>query len=1014
MSIPRFVAERQHGPPVTPPDLSARLRRACADLDRRLRAGADARAEEAFAADPELAADPDAAVELAYAEFAAREELGQQPDRDAFLARFPDLRAALADQLHVHALIRSEPPAANGTPTTVGPYRVVEQLSRGPGGRVYRAEHRDIGRVVALKLVPAEIARGAGEAWAAAQLEHPNVVRLYEVGTDPAGAYLAMEWVGGGTLADRLAGRPLSPAAAAAVVEPLARAAHHAHDRGVVHRDIKPANVLLGRNDDFGMMNDESKPKAVSGLDSSLIINCSSFTPKLSDFGLASTDGESAAGLAGTPSYMAPEQARGDPEVGPAADVYALGAVLYECLTGRPPFRADTPLHTLEQVVTEEPVPPRRLNPRVPRDLETVCLTCLRKTPARRYPSAAALADDLRRFLDGRPVAARPVGTLEGLWKWANRRPAVAGLLGLLAVAVVALAVGGAWTNARLRAARDAAEQDAADLRERYEAARRDVFTIQLAQANDLARTDPGRALALLDDPARCPPDLRDFAWGLLHHACRQDVRTIAAPGPATGLGFSPDGRRVRATVQRVPRTWEVATGEERPCDPDPPRPAGWTVRRDGQVAVVSDPSGLPTRVPLGFTPTVLAVSPDGRRLAAADSSHPPRLGVWEVGTGTPVAEIGGGHALRVSALAWSPDGQRLASGGQDRAVRVWAGDDLRQLANLRGHLDTVEGLAWAADGRSLASASDDRTVRVWRVGPDPAGPERTTGNDAKITAVEFAPDSRGLLAACADGTVKRWDLPLAGPPQMAAVVRTPLLALAVASDGRFAAGGDDGTVSVYAADGRPLRELGGHRARVRSLAWSPDGAMLASGGEDNRVGVWTSAGFDPAPAPPAAGPVRFVEFSADGRLLAVAAGNGTAVLWDATTRAVVASKSCHTKPVLFARFRPGAAALATGGMDYLVKLSDLPGLTERLILPGHSHYVFAAAFTPDGRSLVTGSGNRFENVPGDVRVWDAETGHLRAALAGQTGPLAVAPDGSALATVEEYTAVRLWRADPR
>jgi hypothetical protein len=290
-------------------------------------------------------------------------------------------------------------------------------------------------------------------------------VQVFEVGDDHGLPYFSLEFCPGGSLEKKLAGTPLPPTDAARLVETLAKAMHSAHEKGIVHRDLKPANVLLAEDG----------------------------TPKITDFGLAKrleTPGHTATGaVMGTPSYMAPEQAGGQGKtVGPAADVYALGAILYECLTGRPPFRAATPLDTVLQVVSEDPVPPRQLNAKVPRDLETICLMCLQKEPARRYASAQALADDVRRFLAGAPVRARRATALERVTKWVLRHPAPAALVAVVVLATLVLLAGSSWYNVRLREALGQAHQakddaDQARLRERQ------LLEQQLATANrELAR----------------------------------------------------------------------------------------------------------------------------------------------------------------------------------------------------------------------------------------------------------------------------------------------------------------------------------------------------------------------------------------------------------------------------------------------------------------------------------------------------------------------------------------------
>jgi tRNA A-37 threonylcarbamoyl transferase component Bud32 len=332
---------------------------------------------------------------------------------------------------------------------TVPGYEIVGELGRGGMGVVYKARQLKLSRDVALKMIlfgeyagGADRARFRAEAEAVARLDHPGIVRIFDVGEHQGLPYLCLELCPGGSLADKLRGRPLPPRDAARTAEQVARAVHAAHERQVVHRDLKPANVLLGADG----------------------------RPKVTDFGLAKrTDG--AAGptatgaVVGTPSYMAPEQAGGRArEAGRGTDVYALGAILYELLTGRPPFQAATAADTLLQVLHQDPVAPRELQPGLPRDLETICLKCLEKDPRNRYPTAEALARDLERYLDGRPILARPVSAVGRAAKWARRRPAVAGLLAALAVVTLLSLVGltHLWLDAAAARREAVGERDAA------------------------------------------------------------------------------------------------------------------------------------------------------------------------------------------------------------------------------------------------------------------------------------------------------------------------------------------------------------------------------------------------------------------------------------------------------------------------------------------------------------------------------------------------------------------------
>jgi serine/threonine protein kinase len=373
-------------------------------------------------------------------------------------------------------------------------YEIVAPLGQGGMGVVYSARQLSLNRLVALKRLRPGTVRARAEAEALARLQHPGIVQIYEVIDHEGRIYLALEMADAGSLRDRLTGRPESPRRAAELVESLARAVHYAHGLGIIHRDLKPANILLHR-------------KADSAGDM-----LSDFLPKVADFGVAkwlerdaghTRDGE----IIGTPAYMAPEQTAGTwAAIGPATDVYGFGVVLYELLTGRVPLQGPTTLDTLVMVRTEEPVPPRRLQPRIPRDLETICLKCLAKHHGHRYAGARDLADDLRRFLDGRPIVARPTSGWERAGKWAGRQPAVAGLS---AGIVVVVALGFALVSWQWRRA----EQNAAD----EAAARRQVerlsagFTLDrgvaLCESGDVRRGLLWLARALevadrADDPA--------------------------------------------------------------------------------------------------------------------------------------------------------------------------------------------------------------------------------------------------------------------------------------------------------------------------------------------------------------------------------------------------------------------------------------------------------------------------------------------------------------------------------
>ena len=489
-------------------------------------------------------------------------------------------------------------------------YEILRELGRGGMGVVYKAKQTNLNRIVALKMILAgahasdvERERFRREAEAVAALQHPGIVQIYEIGEQSGQPYLALEFVEGGSLAQKLASRrDLMPVRECALlVEQLARPMHHAHLLGVVHRDLKPANVLLtlaGDKEGSGRTTPRSGTTAP--------------IPKVTDFGLAKrldeTLGSGATktgAVMGTPSYIAPEQASGRSSlITPAADVYSLGAILYEMLTGRPPFKGDTPLDTVLQVLHDEPVSPSRLRPKLPRDLETICLKCLEKEPAKRYATAEDLADDLGRFQRRETIRARPQSSAMRGAKWARRHPAITvfALMAILIVATVVGVLGTAYAEVReaveqketeaeqARAARDRekaeriradanaaeigelanalgtalqqSESTAEQLKANVDFNARSLFALQLSKAAAICERDPKQALELLDDAELCPDDLRDYAWRHLHRLCRRQEWAYASHASAiVAVAASPDGELVASSdLGGLVRLWNPRT----------------------------------------------------------------------------------------------------------------------------------------------------------------------------------------------------------------------------------------------------------------------------------------------------------------------------------------------------------------------------------------------------------------------------------------------------------------------
>jgi tetratricopeptide (TPR) repeat protein len=506
-------------------------------------------------------------LDLIYHEILLRGGRGERPTLEEYARRFPQYAGQLRAIFEVHEVLFSHelPMPTQGYTATeaeaeipsVEGYEILGELGQGGNGVVYRARRSGLKRLTALKVLrggltdPREAARLRGEALALARIGHPNIIQIYEFGETCGRPYLALEFAPGGSLEARLLAARQPARAAAALMETLARAVHAAHRVGVVHRDLKPGNVLFAEDG----------------------------TPKIADFGLAKRlnagDGPTRTGdILGTPCYMAPEQIHGT-GVGPAADVYALGAILYELLTGRPPFRADTVWATLAQVIGREPAPPRQLASRTPRDLETICLKCLHKDPTHRYGSADGLADDLARFLACRPIQARPTPAWERAWKWMRRRPGAAAgaAAALILTAALALAHESDLQTRLARAERDAAT---ADVDRMLQGVRGKVNAGHWQEANDLLHE---RALArLAAAQATCPADTRlvelaqaadllqkqidsrltDAARLQRFRALRQDVGFDATP-----FGGSQAGdrlRRTRASVAEALRLFDAAS----------------------------------------------------------------------------------------------------------------------------------------------------------------------------------------------------------------------------------------------------------------------------------------------------------------------------------------------------------------------------------------------------------------------------------------------------------------------
>ena len=788
-------------------------------------------------------------------------------------------------------------------------YELLEKLGEGGMAIVYKARQEGLNRLVAFKMIlgghragPKDLIRFLVEAEAVASIKHPHVVQVHEYGEADGRPFLTLEYLPGGTLAERLKsdGR-LGPRDAAELVAKLARAVQAAHDQGIVHRDLKPANVLFDAQDE----------------------------PKVTDFGLAKRttgiDQTHTQAVMGTPAYMSPEQAQGKSKfVGPPADVYALGVILYECLTGTRPFHDEDTHVLLRKVIEDEPTRPTRHVPGLPRDLELIALKCLAKDPADRYPTAAALADDLARFAAGEPVSVRAAGPAERALKWARRKPTQAAAYALTFAVVVLLAFGATvaalwWRAERARGTAEVAKKAAELSRDAEKKARTEV---EIAQEK-LARFEYGRTmqvahqewrdnnsaatLALLEGTRA---DLRGWEWKYVQSLSHGELLEFKGhTNFVTSVSWSPDGSRIAtASEDQTVRVWDARTGVE-----------ALTLK------------GHSDRV------NSVSWSPDGSRIATASDDDTAR--VWDARTGVEALTLKG-HTSFVTSVSWSPDGSRIATTSCDNTARVWDARTGAEALTLKGHTNSVTSVSWSPDGRRIATASGDKTARVWdaRSGAEALDLKGHTGT---VYSVSWSPDGSRIATASLDKTARMWD----------------------------------------ARSGAEFLTLKGHTNPVNSVSWSPDGSRIATAGRDGTARVWDAkTGAEALTLKGHTGSVNSVSWSPDGRRIATASEDGTARVWDATSGAEALTLKGHTDAVTSVSWSPDGRRIATASRDSSARVWDARSGAESLTLKGHTNIVTSVSWSPDGSRIATAC---FDET---ARVWDARSGVEALTLKGHTG----------------------------
>jgi eukaryotic-like serine/threonine-protein kinase len=925
-----------------------------------------------------------------------QELLGQHPEHaEALRAFFTDVDRMdrvsaplrLADDLEATGAANANGHTALPTVRYFGDYELLEEIARGGMGIVYKARQVSLNRIVALKMILAgnfassrDVQRFRSEAEAAANLDHPHIVPIYEIGEHEGHQYFSMKLVEGTSLAKHPRTHPRGEVEG---MIDVIRAVHHAHQRGVLHRDLKPSNVLV-----------DSKG-----------------TRLVADFGLAKrlADGDRSftetGQVLGTPKYMAPEQAAGRKDLTVAADVYSLGVILYERLTGQTPFTGDNALTLLRQARESEPPRPSAIRAGLDRDLETVALKCLEKEPSRRYSSAEALADDLDRWLRGEPILVRPVGRLVRGWLWCRRNPRLAIACGLAAAALLAVVT--VSTTSAIRQTRLVRRIRAEEGKTRSALERAEV---ERDTARRLAARSSLREGQLLDGNGDSGAGLLLMARALalsaaddaaLHHTIRANLdacrrRTARLRWYWEGswpIAFSPDACRRRTARLK----WYVESS--------------WPI----------------------------AFSPDGGRALTASDDGTARL--WDVASGSlfgqPIR-----HADGIVSAAFSPDGRALATGSCDGTARLWSVADGVPFGSPMRHDGPVTHVAFRPDGRRVLTGSEDGTARFWRVADgSPTGP--TLHHEGEVHAVAFSPDGKRIVTGSSprrdgfnfesrDSTAILWDA-TTGVPIGKPMKHLQIQDVAFSPDGKTVLTSDWICARLWDAEsGAPIgRSLGPDSINIGGktylvylvdAAFSPSGESVLTVNRYGGTQLWSVANaslIGKLDRDDCTG--SFGIFSPDGGTILTGGQSGRACLWNANTRSRVSPLFSYLgdqeriSPDAMrrnAKFSPDGRSVLTEEDDGGLRLWDLAGLVpDWPSWPCGDDTDDVAAFSPDLRTVVT---RRRTNDPDTARLWSAADGS-RVGIAlkheGYVRASVFSPDGRMVLTGSDSGTARLWEA---
>ncbi len=862
-------------------------------------------------------------------------------------------------------------------------YRIVRLIAEGGMGEVYLAEDKELKRKVAIKLTKSHLKnrevlrRFHSERQILANLQHANIARLFEAGATQDGLpFFVMEYVEGQPI-DKFAGaHGLSISDLLKLFRKVCAAVTYAHQNLIIHRDLKPSNILVTTDGE----------------------------PKLLDFGIAKLldpgDTETLEATvtmmrAMTPEYASPEQVKGDP-VTTASDVYSLGVLLYELLTGQRPYKLKrrTADEITKAICEQEPTRPSQvirgqisevskseapaatsgqatlINPKYLRgDLDNIILKALRKEPQRRYASVEQFSDDIRRYLEGLPVTAHKGSFTYRAGKFVKRNKIV---VAAAAIVVFTLIVGMIATATQLsRARRERARAEADEAANRHL-----LYAAQMSLAYQAWETsNTGRALDLLQAqrPKADQEDMRGFEWYLLWRLTHDTSRILrGATDQVWWATFSADGTRIVAeSIDGKAHVWEAQTGRLiRSFDV-----------QSGEVPVQG-----------------LALTPDGKRLATGTLNG--RVNLWDIETGQVIRSYDG-HSDSVVSVSLSPDGLTLATASADGTAKLWRLDTRQPLATLRGHPGGLTAVAFSSDGKTLATTGQ-YTVKLWDVA---SAREIATLRGYKwwVLDAAFSPEGNTLATAGSDGAIKLWDVKQRREISAIRGDGATINSVRFSPDGKWlTAAVADGTVRVYEASSQKLvQTLRGHTARVPSVAFSPDGKTLVSGSLDHTVRVWDFMNQRDALTLDAHSDwISGLAFSPNGRTIATASKDATVKLWDiASARSIMTLP--HPQWVNSLAWSPDGTRLATADDDMLVRLWNPATGQNLLTLSGHNTVVECVAFSPDGTVLASGGKT------GDLKLWDVATGKEIATLHAPNQDLiwhlAFSPDGKYLAVAEGH-----------